>query len=201
MAPDDDEYVIEQRRGGLVHEAPFSAESLLASMGYADGLPDDKPLVFVMVDQQTGEAHVMAIQDDGDEYVGGPLGFSISLTGGITFTSNGPTLGWSATVETADTVYATASTAPDSHRSTSQTASTATKSRGTPYRPQGRTRAPVLTTAPIHRRRHRARPYARRSCTRGASTSTVDPPRPAASVPLIRSPRLSILNKGVTAIK
>ena len=94
----------------------------------------------------------------------------------------------------------TASTAPDSHRSTSQTASTATKSRGTPYRPQGRTRAPVLTTAPIHRRRHRARPYARRSCTRGASTSTVDPPRPAASVPLIRSPRLSILDKGATAI-
>ena len=95
----------------------------------------------------------------------------------------------------------TASTAPEEHRSTSQTASTATKSRGTPYRPQSRTRAPVLTTAPIHRRRHRARPYARRSCTRGASTSTVDPPRPAASVPVIRSPRLSILDKGVTAIE
>ena len=108
---------------------------------------------------------------------------------------------WHATVEAADTPHATASTAPDSHRSTSQTASTATKSRGTPYRPQGSTRAPVLTTAPIHRRRHRARPYARRSCTRGASTSTVDPPRPAASVPLIRSPRLSILDKGVTAIE
>jgi hypothetical protein len=78
-----------------------------------------------------------------------------------------------ATVQTPETPPATASTAPETHRNTSRNASTA--SRSFTAAPRSQDQSAPASTAPAHRSINYQQ---RRSCTRGASSSTIDPPRP-----------------------